>query len=122
MISVKGGGEWIPLGVAVDDRRGVVISMGILKDETAALLEGWLRGLAETVGAEAPVTDDADGFKRVADVLRLKHQVCRVPVTRNTLRIIGELAAQAQEAPDPVPARVAKTGEISWSIWRWWKR
>ncbi len=66
------------VGVAVDDQKRVIISIRVLKDETAETLEEWLREVAEMVQAEVMVTDDADGFKKVADALGLKHPVCRV--------------------------------------------
>jgi hypothetical protein len=33
----------------------------------------WIQELADAVGAEILVTDDADGFKTVADELDLQH-------------------------------------------------
>lgn len=37
------------------------------------------------------VSDDADGFKSVADELGLLHQVCKSHVKRNTEALIDEL-------------------------------
>jgi hypothetical protein len=36
------------------------------------------------VGAQLLVTDDADGFKTVADQVGMQHQVCKAHVLRNT--------------------------------------
>ena len=43
----------------------------------------------------------------MAEELGLSHQVCRAHVTRNVLRLVGELGAQALESPDPVPQGVS---------------
>jgi len=59
--------------------------------------------LAHVLGAEILVTDDADGFKTVADHLGLKHQICRAHVNRNVHTLIAALGNQALEHPAPVP-------------------
>jgi Transposase IS66 family len=40
------------------------------------------------VGAQVLVTDDADGFKTVADEVGMQHQVCKAHVKRNTEDLI----------------------------------
>jgi uncharacterized cupin superfamily protein len=40
------------------------------------------------VGATVLVTDDADGFKTVADSVGVQHQVCKAHVLRNTETLI----------------------------------
>jgi hypothetical protein len=104
-------GQSLPVGVVVDGLSGIELSIDVLDDETAQTQLAWLREIAETVGAEVLVSDDADGLKIVADELGLDHQVCRAHVTRNTLSLVGQLATQGLEAPDPVPQGVDKSVE-----------
>jgi hypothetical protein len=108
---VKCKGESIPVGVVVDDLTGIELTIDILEDETAETQLAWIREIAELVGAEVLVSDDADALKTVADELGLSHQVCRAHVTKNVLRLVGELCTQALEAPDPVPQGVNKSME-----------
>jgi hypothetical protein len=107
---VKCKGESISVGVVVDDLTGIELTIDILEDETAETQLAWIREIAEAVGAEVLVSDDADALKTVADELELSHQVCRVHVTKNVLRLVGELCTQALEA-DPVPRGVNKSME-----------
>jgi len=107
---VKCKGESIPVGVVVDDLTGIELTIDILENETAETQLAWIRELAEVVGAEVLVSDDADALKTVADELGLSHQVCRAHVTKNVLRLVGELCTQALEAPDPVPQGVKLPG------------
>ena len=44
----------------------------------------WIEPIAKSVGASVLVTDDADGFKTVADEIGVQHQVCKAHVKRNT--------------------------------------
>jgi len=108
---VKCEGESLAVGVVVDGLTGIELSIDILEDETAEAQLAWLREIAESVGAEVLITDDADALKTVADELGLSHQICRAHVTRNTLRLVGELGTQALEAPDPVPKGVTRSLE-----------
>ena len=108
---VKCNGNTLLIGVVVDDLTGIELSIDILEDETTETQLAWLREMAELIGAEVLITDDADALKTVADELGLAHQVCRAHVTRNTLRLIGELGSQALEAPDPLPSGVNKDVE-----------
>ena len=50
-----------------------------------------MKPIAEAVGAEILVTDDADAFKTVADDLGRDHQVCKSHVKRNTESLIENL-------------------------------
>jgi len=59
--------------------------------EDAATLKNWIEPIATSVGAQVLVSDDADGFKTVADELGLLHQVCKSHVQRNTESLIDEL-------------------------------
>jgi transposase-like protein len=89
--SVKVKGEWYPLGLTVDDTTGLVLTVDGLSGEDAATLEEWMGPIAEAVGAEIVVTDDADALKTVADNLGREHQVCKGHVKRNTESLIESL-------------------------------
>jgi hypothetical protein len=99
-------GESLVVGVVVDDLQGIELSVDILDDETAETQLAWLRQIAEQVGAEVLVSDDADALKTVADELGLAHQICRGHVTGNVLDKVAELTTQALENPDLAPSQV----------------
>jgi len=103
--SVKCHGHWLPLGLTVDDLTGLVLTVDELSGEDAQTLQDWLAPIAEQVGAELLVTDDADGFKTVAEELGLEQQVCKGHVKRNTDELIASLqAALAQGAEQSLAA------------------
>ncbi|MBU1742440.1 MAG: hypothetical protein KKC37_12925, partial [Proteobacteria bacterium] len=77
LTSVKVKGQWYALGLTVDDTTGLVLTVDGLSGEDVATLEAWMEPIAEAVGAEILVTDDADVFKTVADNLGRDHQVCK---------------------------------------------
>ncbi len=89
--SVRCRGQWLPLGLTVDEKSGLVLSVDDLGGEDAQSLQEWIAPIAEAVGAEVLVTDDADAFKEVADEVGLKHQVCKSHVKRNTETLVEEL-------------------------------
>jgi hypothetical protein len=91
LTSVKVKGEWYPLGLTVDDTTGLVLTVDGLSGEDATRLEEWMGPIAEAVGAEILVTDDADALKTVADNLGREHQVCKGHVKRNTESLIQSL-------------------------------
>ena len=64
-------GQWLPLGLTVDDINGLVLTVDVLSGEEAATLKEWVEPIAAAVGAQVLVSDDADGFKIVADELGL---------------------------------------------------
>ncbi|MGC8946766.1 MAG: hypothetical protein ACP5N6_11515, partial [Anaerolineae bacterium] len=98
--TVKGKGKGYPIGVTTDGVNGWVLTVDGLEGEDAETLKEWLRPVAEAVGAEILVTDDADAFKEVADELGLAHQVCKSPGRRNTERLVEELKALAKADAD----------------------
>jgi transposase-like protein len=91
--SVKCLGEWLSLGLAVDDTTGLVLTVDELSAENAETLREWLAPVAEAVGAKLLVSDDADAFKSVAEELGLEHQICKSHVKRNTKVLIDTLAS-----------------------------
>ncbi len=88
---VKCAGQWLHLGLSVDSLSGLVLTIDEVTAEDAATLKAWIEPIAASVGAQVLVSDDADGFKTVADELGLVHQVCKSHVKRNTEALIEEL-------------------------------
>jgi hypothetical protein len=123
LTSVRCNGRWLSLGLTVDDVTGIVLTLDALPGEDAATLQEWMEPIAAAVGAELLVTDDADGFKTVADDLALEHQVCKGHVKRNTETLIenwkplvaadsdGSLRAIGV-APEQAVADLERLGEL----------
>jgi transposase-like protein len=84
LTSVKCKGEWLPLGITVDPISGLALTIDALSAEDTKTLTAWIEPIAKSVGATVLVTDDADGFKTVADEVGVQHQVCKAHVLRNT--------------------------------------
>jgi hypothetical protein len=59
-----------------------------LSAEDSKTLKEWIEPIAKSVGAEVLVTDDADGFKTVADEVGMQHKICKAYVLRNTETLI----------------------------------
>ncbi len=91
LTSVKVKGQWLTLGVTVDDLTGLALTIDDLDGEDAQTLEKWLKPIVESVGAQILVTDDADTLKLVADESGLDQQVCKGHVKRNTETLIENL-------------------------------
>jgi transposase-like protein len=100
LTSVKCAGEWLHLGLSVDAVSGLVLTIDELKTEDAQALKAWIEPIAKSVGAEVLVSDDADGFKTVANELGLQHHVCKSHVKRNTHDLILELRPQVAQDAD----------------------
>ena len=123
LTSVKVNGRWLTLGLTVDDISGFVLTIDELEGEDAATLQEWMAPIAEVVGAQVLVTDDADALKSVADGLGLDQQVCKGHVKRNTEALIehlqpetvtdgdGSLAAIGV-APEQAAADLKRLGEL----------
>jgi len=109
--SVKVLGQWVPLGLTVDDVTGVVLTIDALEGEDTETLQQWLAPVAEAVGAELLVTDDADALKEVADTLDLEHQVCVSHVYRNTVALAEELLEGLRQDADGSLARCGLSAE-----------
>jgi len=90
LTSVKCAGKWLHLGLSVDALTGLVLTIDELAAEDAQALKAWIEPIARRVGAQVLVTDDADGFKTVADEAGLLHQVCKSHVKRNTQALLDE--------------------------------
>ena len=115
LTSVKCNGRWLPLGLVVDDIQGLVLTVDELSGEDAETLQDWIAPIAESVGAELLVTDDADGFKTVAEELGLEHQVCKSHVKRNTDELIASLQSAITQGTDSSLAALGITPEQAWA-------
>ncbi len=62
-----------------------------------ASLQAAIAELAQAVGAEALLSDDADAYKTVADESGLEHQLCQQHVVPNTLTLLVEIAGQLEK-------------------------
>jgi transposase-like protein len=111
LTSVKCNGEWLPLGLAVDDTTGLVLTVDELSAEDAETLKEWLEPITEAVDAKLLVSDDADAFKTVADKLGLEHQVCKSHVKRNTETFIENLESKVELDEDGSLAAIGVTPE-----------
>ena len=100
LTSVKCKGEWMTLGITVDDIHGIVLSIDQLSGEDAQTLTEWIEPIAETVGAYTLVTDDADALKPAANENGMDHQVCKSHVKRNTDTLIESLLNTIQDGKD----------------------
>jgi transposase-like protein len=97
---VKCNGKWLPIGVVVDPINGMVLSIDHLSGEDAQTLQAWIEPIADMVGAQTLVSDDADAMKQVADQSGLDHQVCKSHVVRNTEELITALSQSIETGKD----------------------
>ena len=111
LTSVKCSGEWLSLGLAVDDTTGLVLTVDELEAEEAEALKEWLEPVAEAVGAKILVTADADALKAVAADLELEHQVCKSHVKRNTETFIENLEPKIESDADDSLASIGVAPE-----------
>jgi transposase-like protein len=111
LTSVKCNGEWLHLGVTVDDTTGLVLTVDELSAEDAETIKEWLEPIAEAIDADVLVSDDADAFKTTADELGLNHQVCKSHVKRNTEELIETLESLVGADEDGSLAAIGVTPE-----------
>jgi transposase-like protein len=111
LTSVKCKGEWLHLGLTVDDTTGLVLTVDELAAEDADTLQEWLEPIVKAVGAQLLVTDDADAFKTAADKLGQEHQICKSHVKRNTQTLIDNLEPKTAEDEDGSLAEIDVTPE-----------
>ena len=100
LTSVKCKGKWLPLGITVDAISGLALSIDALSGEDMQTLKEWVEPIAQQVGAQVLVTDDADGFKTVADEIGVQHQVCKSHVLRNTETLLERFQALVGQVAD----------------------
>jgi transposase-like protein len=95
LTSVKVNGQWLTLGLTVDDLSGLVLTIDDLSGEDAETLQEWLDPIAKAVEAKILVTDDADALKSPADGLDVDQQVCKGHVQRNTAALVESILPEA---------------------------
>lgn len=100
LTSVKCKGQWLPLGITVDPITGLALTVDALSAEDTQTLKTWLEPIAHSVGAQVLVTDDADGFKTIADEIGVQQQVCKSHVLRNTESLIERFQALLKSGED----------------------
>jgi transposase-like protein len=111
LTTVKCKGQWLPLGISVDAISGLALTVDSLSAEDIEALKTWIEPIAQSVGAQVLVTDDADGFKTVADEVGVQHQVCKSHVLRNTDRWIEQLKPLVQHDSDGSLSSIHVTGQ-----------
>jgi transposase-like protein len=109
LTSVKCSGEWLSLGLDVDDTTGLVLTVDALPAEDAEIVKEWLEPVAKAVDARLLVSDDADAFKSVVNDLGLEHQVCKGHVKRNTEAFIESMEPQVESDEDGSLAAIGVT-------------
>jgi len=108
--TVRCAGEWLSLGLSVDDTTGLVLTVDGLEGEDAESLQAWLTPIVKSVGAQLLISDDADAFKQVAEGLALEHQVCKNHVLRNTEALIETLTSAVAQNSDSSLAVIGVSG------------
>lgn len=106
---VRCRGEEVVIGLAVDAQQGITLDIQVLDNQETDTIKAWLLPLLKLVGAEVLSTDDASGFKDVADEAGVDHQVCRRHVTLNVLEFIAKTAERVLHKPPSVPEELAVT-------------
>lgn len=100
LTSVKWCGKWLSLGLTVDSISGLVLTVDELSGQDIDTLKDWTLPIATSVGAQVLVTDDADGFKTVADEVGVQHQLCKAHVLRNTEALIEHYSSLVAQDAD----------------------
>lgn len=111
LIAVNCKGQWLPLGITVDAISGLALTVDSLSAEDIEALKQWVEPIAQSVGAQVLVTDDADGFKTVADEVGVQQQVCKSHVLRNQDRLIEQLKPLVQHDSDGSLSAIGLTGQ-----------
>ncbi len=122
---VKCAGQDQIVAVATSILTGEPLDIELLDAEASVRVLQWIREIADEIGAEILVTDDADALKTVADELDCQQQICRAHVNRNVHDLIAQLGTKALEHPDKVPGELPSLtveqlledlGELEWII------
>ena len=111
LTSVKCRGKWLSLGLTVDSLTGLVLTVDQLDEQDIKALQKWLEPIAQQVGAQVLVTDDADAFKTVADETGMQHHFCKSHVIRRTQALVAELEPLVKQDADGSLAALGVTSE-----------
>jgi transposase-like protein len=98
--TVKVKGQWVTVGVMSDILEGTTVTVDLLPDAQADTLSEWVGEVAQAVGAQVLVSDDADTFKTAADEQGLAHQVCKSHVLRNTEAWVEDIKPELEKDAD----------------------
>jgi hypothetical protein len=104
-VNVSGNQAIVAVATAI--LSGQRLTFDLLAAEESVRIEHWIRALADELGAEIVVSDDADALKNVADALGCQHQICRAHVNRNVHDLVAQLGTKVLEHPDRVPGELA---------------
>jgi hypothetical protein len=111
LTSVKCHGEWLQLGLTVDDTMGLVLTVDELPAGDAETLKEWLEPILEAVEGRLLVSDDADAFKTVSNELGVDHQVCKGHVKRNTETFLEDMEPKVESDEGDSLAAIGVTPE-----------
>jgi len=95
-----------------DGEKGVCLAIDLVAGEDIESLREAIEEIAAAVGAEILLSDDADAYKEVADVLGLEHQICQQHVVPNTLRKLAEIAEQLEKRKERTEENQPERGKI----------
>ena len=99
-------GDKVVIGLAIDAQEGILLDIEVLDNEETDTIQAWLQPLLELVDAEVLITDDQDGFKKVADEAGAAHQICQRHAKPNLLDFIAKTTEKILDAPPAVPAEL----------------
>lgn len=108
---VRCKGQETVIGLATDAQQGITLDIRVLDNQETDTLKAWLLPILELAGAEVLSSDDANGFKDVADEAGVSHQVCRRHVTLNVLDFIAKTVERVWRMPPSVPEGLDVTPE-----------
>ena len=111
LTSVKCHGDWLQLGLTVDDTMGLVLTVDELPTGDAETLKEWLEPILEAVEGRLLVSDDADAFKTVSNELAVDHQVCKGHVKRNTETFLEDMEPKVESDEGDSLAAIGVTPE-----------
>lgn len=80
-----------------DGEKGLFLAIDVLESEDQEQLLAGMAEIAEAVGAEFLLSDDADALKGVADALGLEQALCQQHVVPNTLTLLVSIATQLEK-------------------------
>ncbi len=103
---VKCAGEDQIVAAATTILSGELLDIELIEAEASVRILKWIREIADEIGAEILVTDDADALKTVADELGCQQVICRAHVNRNVHDLVAALGTKALEHPDKVPGEL----------------
>lgn len=77
-----------------DGETGLLLAIEVVDSESQEDLQAVIAEIAQAVGAQVLLSDDADAFKGAADEVGLAHALCQRHVVPNTLALLVSITAQ----------------------------